>query len=292
MASGGQDDGVHEYGTDDGEYEDFYDEDDGENAGGTTAKPVVKSEADVKPVVKAKGVTTRSRAKQQAEWEVDLRKSSKLLAETRAEMARLRRQVSREEKRTGEHGKPTSEKLMPMKYAGSTDFEEYLVQFEIIAGLHEWSSDRKAAVLMAKLEGAALSVASPVAGKGYDALTTKLRERFSPEQQEAFALRLKTKMQGRGESYEALADEVRMLTKKAYPESDEKTKDRLAKDAFVGAVLDDKVREKRRDQAPSSMEDALKLARQLSASRELERRRVRMVTDVEPVAVENDENVS
>ena len=67
------------------------------------------------------------------------------------------------------------------------------------------------------------------------------------------------------------------MRRKAYPESDEKTQNRLARDAFIGAVADDRVREKLRDRAPAKLEEALKLARQLAASRELEKQRVRMV---------------
>ena len=229
---------------------------------------------------------TRARTKILTKWEKEMMATSHSLAAAQAELAVLKKQMQRAETKRSGPDKSAPEKLMPMKYAGVTDFDDYLVQFETIAGLHGWSEDRRGAVLMAKLEGIALSVATPVSDKGYKAMTTKLRERFSPEQQEAFALRLKTRAQTKNETYEALADDVQSMTRKAYPESDEKTKNRLAKDAFIGAVADDKVREKLRDRAPTNLEEALKLARQFSASRELEKQRVRMVATEEETETE------
>lgn len=180
---------------------------------------------------------------------------------------------------------------MPARYSGATDFDEYLVQFEIIAEMHGWSAEEKASVLMAKLDGPALAVAAPVATQGYQALSTKLKARFSPDQQEAYSLRLRTRSQTKGETYEALADDVEKLAKKAYPQAEEPTRCRLATDAFVNAIADDKIREKLRDRAPKTIEEALKAARQLAASRELEKQRVnlRAVQDKEERPTESEE---
>ena len=247
----------------------------------------LSDEPEQEPAVKPKlRPITRAR-KKMAKWERDMLATTHSLARAQAEIAQLRRQMQKDETKKSGQDKSAPEKLMPMKYAGLTDFDDYLVQFETIAGLHGWDEDRQAAVLMAKLEGTALSVATSVSSKGYKAMTAKLKERFSPEQQEAYALRLKTRAQGKNETYEALADDMQNMTRKAYPESDEKTKNRLAKDAFIGAVADDKVREKLRDRAPAHLEEALKLARQLTASRELEKQRVRMVAA--EVETEKDE---
>ena len=59
------------------------------------------------------------------------------LARVQAEIAQLRKQVQREEgTKKWRSDNQAPDKLMPIKYAGLTDFNDYLVQFETIAELH------------------------------------------------------------------------------------------------------------------------------------------------------------
>ena len=119
-----------------------------------------------------------------------------MIESQRREMAALRRQA-----------RPTSPhpgNLMPMKYSGSTDFDEYRQQFEAIASMNKWSEERRATMLLGRLEGPALSVASSSPDKTYEGLVGRLRENFSPEQAETSAMRLRTRVQAKGESLEAL----------------------------------------------------------------------------------------
>ena len=238
---------------------------------------------------KFKGMTTRSRVKKVPQrYKDDMFEASQRLAETEAELARLKKQMAVSSKSPKSQSQSAG-KLMPARYSGTADFDEYLIQFEVIAEVHGWSSQEKASVLMAKLDGPALAVAAPIASQGFEVVTKKLKGRFAPEQQEACSLQLRTRSQNKGETYEALADDVERLAKKAYPRAEEPTRCRLATDAFVNAVADDRVREKLRDRAPETIEEALRMARQLAASRELEKRRVRAVCEGEGAQAEDTE---
>jgi hypothetical protein len=202
--------------------------------------------------------------------------TSQRLVDTQLELARIQRDfIHQQHELTELKNKPTTDKLMPMKYSGKTDFDEYESQFEAIAGLQNWDDDRKAVVLLSKLEGQALTVATAEPRTSYKDLVDCLKENFSPEQQTIFAMKLNSRVQGKDETYEALANDVKRLTKKAYSTADSQTRERLATDAFVNAIADDCVREKLRDKTPSSVTEALKSVRQIAVNREIEKQRVK-----------------
>ena len=165
------------------------------------------------------------------------------------------------------------EKIMPTKYSGSTDWDEYLVQFSYIAALHGWSNDRQAIILLGKLEGEALSVATSDKDMSLMALVARLKENFAPERKETFSLKLRTKVQGKEESFEELARDVKKLARKAYPTSDQDTREMLMVESFVNAINDDGLREKLRDRIPKTLNESLHEIRTLSENKELERNR-------------------
>ena len=165
-------------------------------------------------------------------------------------------------------------------------------QFEAIAGLQRWSDERKAVVLLSKLEGQALSVATADAEKTYESLVACLKENFSPEQQVIFAMKLNARVQGKDETFEALANDMKKLVRKAYRSADEQTKERLATDAFVNAIADDQVREKLRDRTPGSISEALRSVRQIAVNRDIEKQRVKQAARTVNVTTRNDEACS
>ena len=75
-------------------------------------------------------------------------------------------------------------------YNGTTDFDEYLNQFMSICEYHEWSDEDAAIMLLAKLEGDALSVAAALDDQILRSLITNLRRHFSQEQEEVATLKL------------------------------------------------------------------------------------------------------
>ena len=78
------------------------------------------------------------------------------------------------------------------------------------------------------------------------------------------------------ESFESLSLDIKRLTKKAYAQTDDKTRDRLVRDAFLNAIEDEIIREKLRDRNPSSLADAVREARCLAANKELEKSRAKI----------------
>ena len=163
-------------------------------------------------------------------------------------------------------------------YNGGTDFEEYLTQFISICEFQDWNDDEAAILLLSKLEGNALSVAAALDDQSLRSLVFHLRRQFSQDQEEVATLKLYGRNQKSDETFENLSLDIKRLTKKAYAGTDDRTRDRLARDAFVNAVADESIREKLRDRNPGSLADAVREAICFAANKELEKGRMKVVT--------------
>ena len=191
------------------------------------------------------------------------------LRESEAEAEYLRRQLSSQKEK-----RRSSLNLKVPAYNGSTDFDEYLSKFISICEYQEWSDEEAAILLLAKLEGDALSVAAALEDQTLRSIVSNLRRHFSQEQEELATLKLHGRTQKADETYESLTFDIKRLTKKAYAAADDNIRDRLAKDAFINAIADGDVRQKLRDKNPSTLADSLREAKRFAANQELERGRM------------------
>ena len=105
--------------------------------------------------------------------------------------------------------------LTPMEYNGESDFEDYLSQFEAIARTLCWSEDRKGSALYGRLKGQALTCVSCCPNKKFPTLVDKLRDRFSPKDEEMFYLQLMTYRKKPDQTWEDPAQEIEVLSIKA-----------------------------------------------------------------------------
>ena len=205
----------------------------------------------------------------QENYEEQFYMAAKEVLALKQQMGQLKLQLKEEQQKTNKI--PSApDKLMPTKYSGSTDWEEYLIQFSYIAALHGWTQDKQAIILLGKLEGEALSVATSDSDMSFVALFNRLKENFAPERKETFALKLRTRVQGKDETFEELARDVKKLARKAYPTSDSDTREMLMVESFINAIHNDGLREKLRDKTPHTLNEALHEIRTLAANKELE----------------------
>ena len=206
------------------------------------------------------------------------------LAHERAESASLRDELKERRFRQSR----LSDIRVPM-YNGSTDFDEYLSQFMGVCEYHGWTDGEAAVMLLAKLQGDALSVAAALDDQTLRSLVLNLRRNFSSEQEEVATLKLSSRGQKSEESFQSLSFDIQRLTKKAYSKTDDETRDRIARDAFLNAISDDAIREKLRDQNPKTLAEAVRESSRLAANRDLEKTRVKSTvrqTSTEPTEIE------
>lgn len=171
----------------------------------------------------------------------------------------------------------SSGKLLPGRYNGEADFEDYLAQFTVVATANAWSDAEKAAVLLGRLEGKALSAVSRGPDMQYTTMIGRLLKQFSMDHEETYAQRLQTLVKKDDQTWEDLAHEVRLLASKGYKDVGENTQNRLAVQGFINAVTDDKTREKLRDRNPKSVDEAVQMAHQVECNLTLEKVRQKTI---------------
>jgi hypothetical protein len=109
----------------------------------------------------------------------------------------------------------------PLKYDGKSDVQDYLLQFEIIAGVNRWHRDEKGQ----RLAGCLIEEAREVLGtlgaikaSRYKSLVKALLERYSPEGREGkYSVELMNRKGGKKEGVSQFANDLRKLARKAYP---------------------------------------------------------------------------
>ena len=172
-----------------------------------------------------------------------------------------------------EMGKPL---IRPNEYDGSSPWNDYLVQFEMIADLNAWDDNLCALYLAASLRGSAQAILGDLDGsrrRDYRALVAALGRRFgSGNQSELFRAILKNKTRKTDETLQQMAQDIRRLTKQAYPDASYEMLEALSKDHFIDALLDSDTRWRVYQSRPQSLDDAVVVAVELEAFLKAEKR--------------------
>ena len=162
---------------------------------------------------------------------------------------------------------------LPLKYDGTTNLASYLVQFETLAKEQGWPVEKQGIVLLGRLKGRALDVATQGTSHTYPELVERLKTHFSPDNEDMFAQQLHATQKKSSQTWEDLAFQIRELTRKAYGSANEATRERLAVGAYINAIPDDQLRQKLRDSAMKTIEEVLQRVRKLEADQAIEKQR-------------------
>ncbi len=166
---------------------------------------------------------------------------------------------SRREWRNTSFGSQTSKpNIRPGTYDGSSTWQDYLAHFEVCAWINSWTDQEKAWYLAACLRGPAQQVLSNVEMRSvdsFDQLSQALAQRFDPTNQgEMFRAELKCRVRKPKESLPELAQEIRRLAARAYPEAARDLRETLMKDAFLDALNDPEMHWKVFQSRPRSLD--------------------------------------
>ena len=169
--------------------------------------------------------------------------------------------------------------ITPAPYDGKTSWDDYQVQFELIAELNGWNTSTMAIYLAASLSGCAQAVLTDLdasSRRNYKALRDALSLRFgNGGKMEVFRSQLKSRIRGRDESLPELAQAIQRLVRQAYPEAPLSVWEVLAKDHFVDAIADTDIRWKVLQTRPNTVQEALATATEVEAFQISERQRLR-----------------
>ena len=157
----------------------------------------------------------------------------------------------------------------PALYDGKSSCRDYLVQFEMVSELNRWTADTRALELATSLRGQAQGVLSDLEAAdraNYPKLVRAPLNRFELEyQSEAFRAQMKARQRRRGEPLAELAQDIKRLVRKAYPEASVDVKETLACDAFTDAMGDSDTEWNIFLGKPKGVDDALRLALEYEA---------------------------
>ena len=163
-------------------------------------------------------------------------------------------------------------------YDGKTSWKDYLVQFELAAQENRWNEHTRAIRLACSLRGSAqalLSDLTPKIRQNYDRLVTTLTERFEPQNQcEIYKAQLKQRIRKRDEGLPELAQDIKRLTRMAYPSAFIDLRDTLSKDSFIEALNDAEMELFICQKEPVTIDDAVRLALKYEAFTQGRRKRL------------------
>ena len=193
-------------------------------------------------------------------------RSDEYYREQQQEIQALRRQLTLViQAQTNPVDKIFLESLAPMEYDGSGDFDEYLNQFEGTSQFLSWSENKRAASLFGRLKGRALTCVSSCPDRSYGNMIKRLRDRFSPIDEEMYHQRLTTYRKKADETWEDLAEKIETLALKAYRGMEERFRESMSAKAFCEAVVEPGIRRRLRQKHPKTLNEAVRVARMLDA---------------------------
>ena len=166
-------------------------------------------------------------------------------------------------------------------YDGKVEFTDYMVQFQAAAKLGGWTDEVKCNKLLGRLSGTALSVGANLPDPTFQQLVDHLMAHFGPRRSGASALSLSTREQARGETLQDFAHSILKLTRQAYPLLDSEAQDQIARTQFIVGCSDANVRQRLREDQPTTLAAALDKARTILEGREAERHRARVLQTCE-----------
>ena len=159
----------------------------------------------------------------------------------------------------------------PPLFDGTTAWSDFLIQFEMIAEMNNWTRQDMAMFLATSLRGTAQSILADLTTADrhhYPALINQLNQRFGSENQtQMFKAILRSRQRQSEESLPHLAHDIRKLVKLAYPTANHQLLDDLAKEHFINSLSDFDIRWKIHQSRPHILDEAVRTATELEAFR-------------------------
>ena len=156
-------------------------------------------------------------------------------------------------------------KLEP--YNGSTPLETHLAKLNNCAEYYNWTARDRLCHLKASLEGHAGQVLWELgSGSTEEEIVKLLRNRFgNVNQMERYRAELRSRRRKRGESIQAVYQDVRRLLALGFPGHSGELCEIIGRDAFLEALADPALRVRVLDQQPTTLDEALAIVCRMEA---------------------------
>ena len=151
--------------------------------------------------------------------------------------------------------------VSPDSFSGLSNWAEWIDHFEAAALVNGWDSEKKRLWLPVRLTGKAQTAwkrLSPETKQNYEAAKEALQKRFEPDsKRKLYFVEFQARRRKRDESWSDFADELRVLAEKALPELDEKAKEWLALERYLGKLDNPQVAFAVRQREPKTVDEAV-----------------------------------
>ena len=177
---------------------------------------------------------------------------------------------------------------LPEGFDGKQPLKEYLFHFERCSLINGWTDEEKATFLAASVCGESGLTESK--GRQYAKIVERLQLRFGVEKQaQLHQARLLNRRQFEGESLQMLATDIRSMVDLAYQDLGTPVQERFAVQHFIDALSDKDDGLYLRRENPSTLDDALSLARELESLRLLDSNNSLRQADTKVRAIETEQ---
>ena len=150
--------------------------------------------------------------------------------------------------------------ITPEQFTGIGSFQDWVDHFEGVAA-NDWNEDAKLLWMRVRLVGRAQTAYGRLpdtAKASYTALKKALKERFEPDsRRELYLSEFSARKRRPGEGWAEYADELRVLADKAFPELEERARERLALNQYLGQLDNPQVAFNVKQKRPASLVDAV-----------------------------------
>ena len=153
--------------------------------------------------------------------------------------------------------------LLPEPFNGEPDeWNEWVTHFENVAVVNKWETgEEKLKWLRVRLTGKAQTpfMKLPEAARGnYGECIKALQKRFAPDsRRELYVAELNTRKKRRDEDWASFGDALRVLSDRAYPDLEDKAKERLSLNQYLSQIEDSQVAFGVKQKRPSNVEEAV-----------------------------------
>ena len=153
--------------------------------------------------------------------------------------------------------------ITPDAFAGepAESWDDWLGHFESVAKVNGWDENTCLLWLEVRLTGKAHNAWRRLgmeAKAEYSTAIAALRKRFEPDsRREVYMAEFHTRKRNPGERWEELADNIRLLADKAFPELDEKAREQLSLDRYLTLLDKPDVVLGVRQRRPKSVDEAV-----------------------------------
>ncbi|CAC5404176.1 unnamed protein product [Mytilus coruscus] len=167
---------------------------------------------------------------------------------------------------TSSHPVPQSNNISKAKkppiFDGNTGWQDYLVQFEMVAAVNNWDDHTKAYEVATNLRGVAQGIVTeiePLKRFDYTYLVSALTSRFEPVNQEnMYKVQMNSYYRKSGQTLPEMAQDIRRITRLAYPTAPVDIRNQLGKDCFVRALNDSKIQLSIFQREPKTIDDCIR----------------------------------